>query len=183
MEFQATSIPGLIIIRPKRFADNRGYFMETYRKADFNAHIGDVEFVQDNESQSVRGVLRGLHLQTGNHAQAKLVRVTKGEVFDVAVDLRKGSPTYGQWHGERLSDLNGKIMFIPRGFAHGFLVMTDSAQFVYKTDNYYAPEAEKTIRYDDPQLHIEWPQLDIPYIVSERDTGKAISFAEFTDSL
>lgn len=179
MEFIATSIPGLMLIQPKRHSDSRGYFMETYRKNLFDSNLGKIEFLQDNESLSTKGVLRGLHLQRGENAQAKLVRVAEGEIFDVAVDLRSGSSTFGKWFGTRLSSDNGLMMFIPRGFAHGFLVLSQYARFIYKTDNYYRPEAETTITYDDADIGIRWPGDTNDYIISERDRNSAITLAQF----
>lgn len=144
------------MIEPVCFGDARGYFMETWKREEFERHVGHVDFVQDNESQSSRGVLRGLHFQCGEYSQAKLVRVSRGEVLDVAVDLRGRSVTYGQHVAVRLSADNGRQLFIPRGFAHGFLVLSDTAQFQYKVDNIYAPQAEATLRFDDPALKIDW---------------------------
>lgn len=178
MEFIKTAIPDVWILSPKVFEDPRGYFMETWREEDFNKNIGyDVRFVQDNQSLSSRGVLRGLHYQKGNLSQAKLVRVLQGAVVDVAVDLRKDSPTYGQHVMVELSEENKRQLFIPRGFAHGFQVLSDKAVFTYKVDNRYAPEAECSIRYDDPQLNIEWP-INVPgeVILSEKDLAHAVSF-------
>lgn len=179
MEFLTTPIKDLIVMKPKRFEDSRGYFMETYRKDLLTPYVGDVAFVQDNESRSVRGVLRGLHLQTGEHAQAKLIRVTTGTVFDVAVDLRANSKTFGQWYGIELSEDNALMMFVPRGFAHGFIVLSDIAKFNYKVDNYYAPQSEITIAYNDPELNIAWPDAGINNILSRRDSEHAISFDDF----
>lgn len=170
MEFIPTKIPGVCLIRPKRFGDSRGYFMETFRQDLFDSAIGPVCFVQDNESLSTRGVLRGLHFQRGDKSQAKLVRVSEGAVFDVAVDLRRSSPTFGQWLGEELSDENGLQMFIPRGFAHGFLVLSEKARFQYKVDNVYCPEAEASIRYDDPTIAVEWPLEGLSPVLSPKDT-------------
>ena len=151
-----TSIDGVYVIEPTVFGDNRGYFMETYSKADF-AEIGITnEFVQDNQSKSKKGVLRGLHFQKEN-TQAKLVRCIKGEVFDVAVDLRPGSKTYGKWEGVILSAENKKQFFIPRGFAHGFLVLSDEAEFVYKVDDYYHPNDEAGVLWNDPEIGVAWP--------------------------
>ena len=157
MEFKELDIKGVWLIEPKRFGDARGYFCETFKLSEFESHIGKVEFVQDNESLSTRGVLRGLHFQRGEWSQAKLVRVSQGRVLDVAVDLRGGSPTYGQHVAVELSRDNGRQMFIPRGFAHGFVVLSDEAQFQYKVDNVYAPHSEATLRFDDPALGIDWP--------------------------
>lgn len=156
MKFTRLPIEGVWMIEPVRFGDARGYFMETWKREEFERHVGHVDFVQDNESQSSRGVLRGLHFQRGEYSQAKLVRVSRGEVLDVAVDLRGGSVTYGQHVAVRLSADNGRQLFIPRGFAHGFLVLSDTAQFQYKVDNIYAPQTEATLRFDDPALKIDW---------------------------
>lgn len=171
MKFTETEIKGVWIVEPERFGDSRGWFMETFRLADFRRATGlnDIEFVQDNESMSTRGVLRGLHFQRGSHSQAKLVRVSVGSVIDVAVDLRAGSPTYGHHIIAELSDANGRQMFIPRGFAHGFLVISPEARFEYKVDNYYSPGEEGSIRWNDPTLAIPWPLKDIEPILSEKD--------------
>lgn len=178
MEYIATEIPDVWILNPKVFADARGYFMETWREADFNAHIGhDVHFVQDNQSFSSRGVLRGLHYQQGEFSQAKLVRVLAGTVVDVAVDLRKDSPTFGKHVMVELSAENKKQLFIPRGFAHGFQVISEQALFTYKVDNIYAPQAERSIRYNDPMLNIAWPITDESLVqLSEKDLAHAVSF-------
>lgn len=178
MEYIATEIPDVWILNPKVFADARGYFMETWREADFNAHIGhDVHFVQDNQSFSSRGVLRGLHYQQGAFSQAKLVRVLAGTVVDVAVDLRKDSPTFGKHVMVELSAENKKQLFIPRGFAHGFQVISEQALFTYKVDNIYAPQAERSIRYNDPTLNIAWPITDESLVqLSEKDLAHAVSF-------
>ena len=180
MEYIATEIPDVWILNPKVFADARGYFMETWREADFNAHIGhDVHFVQDNQSFSSRGVLRGLHYQKGEFSQAKLVRVLAGTVVDVAVDLRKDSPTFGKHVMVELSAENKKQLFIPRGFAHGFQVISEQALFTYKVDNIYAPQAERSIRYNDPTLGIAWPITDESQVqLSEKDLAHAVSFAD-----
>lgn len=169
MEFIKTDIDGVVIVKPRRFGDHRGYFMETYNAADFDPVIGPVRFVQDNESASTRGVLRGLHLQRGEASQAKLVRVSQGRVFDVAVDVRPGSTTFGRWVGVELSGENGLELFIPRGFAHGFVVLSDFARFAYKVDNRYAPETEVSIRFDDPAIGIEWPDPGCGFILSAKD--------------
>ncbi len=178
MEYIATEIPDVWILNPKVFADARGYFMETWREADFNAHIGhDVHFVQDNQSFSSRGVLRGLHYQQGEFSQAKLVRVLAGTVVDVAVDLRKDSPTFGKHVMVELSVENKRQLFIPRGFAHGFQVISEQALFTYKVDNIYAPQAERSIRYNDPTLNIAWPITDESLVqLSEKDLAHAVSF-------
>lgn len=157
--FTTTAIEGVVIVDAKRFGDRRGYFMETYKRPDFVAGGIDCEFVQDNQSSSTRGVLRGLHYQI-EHPQAKLVRVTKGSVFDVCVDLREGSPTWGHWEGVVLSAENARQLFIPRGFAHGFLVLSDEAEFCYKCDDVYHPNDEGGLMWNDPAIGIEWPPLE-----------------------
>lgn len=167
-EFQQTKIPGVVIIQPQVFGDSRGYFMECYRRADFAAAGINKEFVQDNESSSTKGVLRGLHFQK-NHTQGKLVRVTHGEVFDVAVDVRLGSETYGQWVGVTLSAEKKNMFYIPEGFAHGFLVLSDTAEFVYKCTDVYDPTSEGGIPWNDEVIGVEWPKLDVPYKTSEKD--------------
>lgn len=165
--FVKTEIEGVFIIEPKVFGDNRGYFMETYNEKDFvNAGL-NYKFVQDNQSKSKKGVLRGLHFQK-NYPQAKLVRVLEGEVFDVAVDLRKNSATYGKWVGVVLSEENKKQFMIPRGFAHGFVVLSESATFAYKCDEFYHPEDEGGIMYNDPNLGIVWP-YNGEVLLSEKD--------------
>ena len=166
--FTDTSIDGLKIIDVKTYGDERGYFMETYKQSDFAAGGIDAVFVQDNQSSSKRGVLRGLHFQI-RYPQAKLVRVIAGKVFDVAVDLRKGSATYGKWEGVMLSAENRRQLFIPRGFAHGFLVLTDSAEFFYKCDGVYRPEDEAGLLWSDPEINISWPVIDCGYVLSEKD--------------
>ena len=165
--FNETKIKGLYIIDVKTYGDNRGYFMETYKKSDFEAAGLNYNFVQDNQSSSKKGVLRGLHFQK-QHPQAKLVRVLSGEVFDVAVDLRKGSETYGQWVGATLSAENHRQFLIPRGFAHGFLVTSDYAEFSYKCDDEYHPGDEGGIAYDDPDIAVAWPDVG-ELILSEKD--------------
>lgn len=167
MEFEKTKIEGVLIIKPKVFGDNRGFFMETYNENDFKAQGLNYVFVQDNHSKSTKGVLRGLHFQK-KHPQTKLVRVIRGEVFDVAVDLRKGSKTYGKWVGEVLSEDNKKMLLIPKGFAHGFVVLSDEAEFVYKCDDVYHPEDEGGIAYNDPEIGIDWPIKD-NLLLSEKD--------------
>jgi len=165
--FQPTGLPGVVIIEPTVFEDGRGFFMETWKKSDF-ASIGiDAEFVQENQSRSLAGTLRGLHLQRPPKAQGKLVRVVEGEIFDVAADIRHGSPTYGRWVGARLSGANRHSMFIPAGLAHGFCVLSEEAQVIYKTTDEYAPELEWGARWDDPLLAIPWPCSE-PRL-SERD--------------
>ena len=169
MNFIETEIKGVWIVEPKRFGDARGYFMESFKLEEFRKHIGDITFVQDNESMSTRGVLRGLHFQKGEFSQAKLVRVSRGAVLDVAVDLRGGSPTYGKYVAVELSQDNARQLFIPRGMAHGFLVLSDEAQFQYKVDNPYCPEAERSIRYDSPALGIAWPTEGLSLNLSPKD--------------
>ena len=157
MDYIKTEIDGVWIIQPKVFNDARGYFFEAWKKEEFEQHVGRVDFIQDNESKSSYGVLRGLHYQKGDFSQAKLVRVIKGRVVDVAVDIRRNSPTFGKHVIVELSDENKRQFFIPRGFAHGFLVLSDEAVFTYKVDNPYAPQSEASIRFDDPDLAIQWP--------------------------
>ena len=170
MKFTQLDIPGLWLIEPVRYGDSRGYFSEVFKLEEFREATGtDILFIQDNESVSSRGVLRGLHMQSDEFAQAKLVRVSQGAVFDVAVDLRPGSPTRGRWVGVELSQENGRQLFIPRGFAHGFLVLSDEAVFTYKVDNVYAPESEASIRFDDPELAIQWPIDMSEVLTSDKD--------------
>lgn len=158
MQIIDTKIPAVKIIEPKVFGDERGFFFESFNQQQFEAAIGyPVNFVQDNHSKSSKGVLRGLHYQLAPHAQGKLVRCVVGEVFDVAVDIRKSSPTFGQWVGVHLSAENKRQLWIPEGFAHGFVTLSDTAEFLYKTTDYYAPQSERAIRWDDPQVGIEWP--------------------------
>ncbi len=166
--FHKTHIEGVFLIEPSVFGDERGYFMETYHELEFRQAGIASAFVQDNQSKSRKGVLRGLHFQK-QHPQAKLVRVISGEVFDVAVDLRAGSATYGQWVGETLSAENKKQLFIPKGFAHGFLVLSDAAEFTYKCDEFYHPEDEGGIRWDDPSIGVRWPAVDGGVLLSEKD--------------
>jgi dTDP-4-dehydrorhamnose 3,5-epimerase len=167
--FIETKIRDLYIIEPNVFGDHRGYFMETYNRNDFVQAGLTMEFVQDNESKSKKGVLRGLHFQT-KHTQGKLVRVTKGQVYDVAVDLRKGSPTFGNWEGVMLSDENKRMFYVPEGFAHGFLVISDEAVFNYKCTNYYAPEYDSGLIWSDPDVAIEWPMQEIGEVfLSDKD--------------
>lgn len=166
--FMETKIPGVVIIQPQVFGDERGYFMETFKKTDYSAAGIDKEFVQDNESSSTKGVLRGLHFQK-DHTQGKLVRVTRGEVFDVAVDVRPGSETYGQWVGVTLSSAKKNMLYIPEGFAHGFLVLSDTAEFVYKCTDVYDPKSEGGIPWNDPDIAVEWPKLDCEYKTSAKD--------------
>lgn len=170
MTVTETGLKDCVIIEPKVFGDKRGYFLETFNANTFKELTGlNVEFVQDNESFSSRGVLRGLHYQTGEHAQAKLVRVVKGEVLDVAVDLRKDSPTYGQHVTVNLSEDNKKQLFVPRGFAHGFVVLSETAIFAYKCDNLYHKESEGGVIYNDESLNINWQIAENEMIISEKD--------------
>ena len=169
MEYIKTEIEGVFIIEPKVFNDARGYFMEAWKQQEFNEHIGKVDFIQDNESKSSFGVLRGLHYQKGELSQAKLVRVIKGKVLDVAVDIRKSSPTFGKHVMVELSEENKRQFFIPRGFAHGFLVLSEEAIFTYKVDNPYAPQAETGIRWNDPDVGINWPIDPAQVLTSEKD--------------
>jgi len=179
MEFIEQAIQGVWVIEPKRFGDKRGYFSEVFKQAEFDTHVGRVDFVQDNESLSSKGVLRGLHFQRGECSQAKLVRVSQGTVLDVVVDLRHGSPTRGQHLAVELSADTGRQLFIPRGFAHGFVVLSDIAQFQYKVDNLYAPHSEATLRYDDPALGIDWRIDRADMLLSEKDL-KGHSLDEMT---
>ena len=169
MDYKETIIQGVFIIEPKVFKDSRGYFFEAWKQQEFNEKVGEVNFIQDNESKSSFGVLRGLHYQKGEFAQAKLVRVIKGTVLDVAVDIRRNSPTFGKHVMVELSEENKRQLFIPRGLAHGFLVMSDEAIFTYKVDNVYAPQAEAGIRWNDPELAIEWPIDPQKVSTSEKD--------------
>ena len=177
MNYIETEIQGVYVLEPRVFQDARGYFMETWNQADFDKHIGKVTFIQDNESKSSYGVLRGLHYQKGEFSQAKLVRVIKGRVLDVAVDIRKSSPTFGKYVLAELSEENKRQLFIPRGFAHGFLVLSDEAVFTYKVDNVYAPQAEAGIKWNDEDIAIEWPIAPKDLILSEKDT-RALSLKE-----
>ena len=174
MKYLATKIPGVFIVEPRVFNDERGYFMEAWKEAEFNEHVGCVKFIQDNESKSSYGVLRGLHYQKGAYSQAKLVRVIKGRVLDVAVDIRRSSPTFGQHVMVELSEDNKRQFFIPRGFAHGFLVLSDEAIFTYKVDNPYAPQQEAGIRWNDPDLAIEWPIDPAAVQTSEKDLKQSL---------
>lgn len=175
MNYIQTEVDGVWLIEPKVFEDARGYFMETFKEEEFHRHVGNVHFVQDNESKSSYGVLRGLHYQKGAFSQAKLVRVLKGKVLDVAVDLRRSSPTFGKYVSVELSDENKRQFFIPRGFAHGFLVLSEEAIFTYKVDNVYAPQEEASVRFDDKTIGIDWPMPTDHLILSEKDR-KAVSF-------
>ena len=181
LNVETCEIEGLKVITPQVFGDDRGYFMETYSKRDFEKIGIPYEFVQDNQSASKKGVLRGLHFQN-NYPQDKLVRAIKGEVFDVAVDLRKGSKTFGKWFGVVLSAENKKQFFVPKGFAHGFMVMSDYAEFAYKCTDFYHPEDEGGIMYNDPDVGVEWPfENESELILSEKDTKRG-SFADYKKS-
>lgn len=181
MRVETTKIAGLLILHPRVFGDERGWFMESFNQQAFNDATGtSYQFVQDNHSKSSRGVLRGLHYQLPPKAQGKLVRVVQGTVWDVAVDIRKGSPTFGQWVGEELSADNHKQLWIPPGFAHGFITLSDTAEFLYKTTDYYSPEHERCIVWDDVDLGIGWKKALTPPILSEKDSkGVNFSMAEY----
>ncbi|MEO5676582.1 MAG: dTDP-4-dehydrorhamnose 3,5-epimerase [Usitatibacter sp.] len=173
-----TAIPEVLVIEPKVFGDARGFFFESWNQGAFDRAVGrEVRFVQDNHSASGRGVLRGLHYQV-QHAQGKLVRVVAGEVFDVAVDLRRASPTFGRWVGERLSADNRRMMWVPEGFAHGFLVLSESAEFLYKTTDYYAPEHERTLLWNDAAVGIDWPLEAAPLLKPKDAAGTPIERAD-----
>ena len=171
MRFLPTTLRDVVLVEPRVHGDERGFFMETWHRERFAQAGIDCQFVQDNHSRSVRGTLRGLHFQL-NHVQGKLVRVTSGEVFDVAVDVRRSSPTFGHWEGVRLSAANRRSLWVPPGFAHGFLVLSDVADFVYKCTDYYDPESERAIRWDDPAIGIDWPlEPGTMPILSARDAA------------
>ena len=182
MRVGPTGIPGVLAIEPRVHRDARGFFLETFNRKAFETALGrSLEFVQDNHSSSARGVLRGVHYQLP-HPQAKLVRVVRGEVFDVAVDLRRASPTFGRWIGERLSADNQRQLWIPEGFGHGYLVLSDQAEFLYKTTDYWHPESERCIRWDDTHLAIDWPLDGAAPIVSAKDAaGKSLDDALLFD--
>ena len=178
MKATPLAIPDVILLEPKVFGDERGFFFESFNQAKFEAAIGrHVAFVQDNHSRSAKNVLRGLHYQIGQ-PQGKLVRVVQGEVFDVAVDIRKSSPTFGQWVGEILSAENNHQMWVPEGFAHGFVVLSETAEFLYKTTDYYAPEHERCIAWNDPAIAIQWPHVGVPALSAKDQQGKALADAE-----
>jgi len=182
MPFIETPIAGLTVFQPKVFEDDRGYFFESFNEKAFKEAGVDANFVQDNQSKSSFGVLRGLHYQAGEYAQAKLVRVLSGKVLDVAVDIRNDSPTYGQKYSIILSEENKTQLFVPRGFAHGFVVLSESAVFYYKVDNFYNKESEGAIRFNDPKLNIDWQIDDKQAVLSEKD-GKAPLFGDHKNSL
>lgn len=178
MRIVATAIPDVLLLEPKVFGDERGFFFESYHQKTFEQAVGaPIQFVQDNHSRSAQGVLRGLHYQI-RQPQGKLVRVVAGEVFDVAVDIRKSSPTFGRWVGERLSAENKRQMWVPPGFAHGFLVLSEYAEFLYKTTDYYAPEHERSIRWNDVTLGIAWPLGGEPRLSAKDQAGAALADAE-----
>ena len=166
-----TEILGVVIIEPKLFGDERGYFMETWSQKDFDEQVRPIKFVQDNESKSCYGVLRGLHFQLPPKAQAKLVRCIEGEIFDVAVDIRKNSPTYSKWVGEKLSAENKRMLFIPEGFAHGFVVLSETAQLLYKASNEYSKELDRGILWNDPQIAVNWG-INFEPVLSEKDKNQ-----------
>jgi dTDP-4-dehydrorhamnose 3,5-epimerase len=169
MNFIKTDIEDVIVIEPKVFGDSRGYFLESFNQNEFEKHIGKVTFIQDNESKSSKGVLRGLHFQKPPFSQSKLIRCVEGSVIDVAVDIRKGSPTYGNHVAVELSGENKKQLFVPKGFAHGFAVLSDSAIIAYKVDNAYAPEYDSGLLWNDPKLNIDWKLLESEVKLSEKD--------------
>lgn len=170
MKVTRTAIPDVMVIEPKVFGDARGFFYESFNQQVFNEATGtNFEFVQDNHSRSSKGVLRGLHYQLPPHAQGKLVRVVRGAVWDVAVDIRKDSPTFGQWVAQELTEYSHKQLWIPPGFAHGFVVLSDTADFLYKTTNYYAPQSDRGIAWNDPDLGIQWPDLGMEFVLSDKD--------------
>lgn len=176
-----TGLPGVLILQPRVFGDERGFFMESFNQRDFAAATGlDVPFVQDNHSKSGRGVLRGLHYQI-RHPQGKLVRVVSGEVFDVAVDMRRSSATFGRWEGLLLSAANQRQLWIPPGFAHGFVVTSESAEFLYKTTDYYHPEHERSLLWNDPQVGVDWPIDFAPQLAAKDAAGSAFAAAETFD--
>ncbi len=179
MKIKTLNIPDVLLIEPDVFEDARGFFMETFRENEFRESVADYRFLQDNHSKSSQGILRGLHYQI-KQAQGKLVRVTAGEVFDVAVDLRKDSPDFGKWTGATLSSENKLQLWVPPGFAHGFYVLSDKAEFIYKCTDYYAPEHERSIKWNDPDLAIDWPIISgtKPILSSKDEAGVSFNFAE-----
>jgi dTDP-4-dehydrorhamnose 3,5-epimerase len=183
MKITPTSLPEVLIIEPRVFGDARGFFTESWNEQVFDQAVGHaVRFVQDNHSRSVRGVLRGMHFQLPPHTQGKLVRVVNGAVFDVAVDMRRSSPNFGRWDGIELSAENHRQLWVPPGFAHGFLVLSETADFLYKTTDYYAPQAEGCLRWDDPEVGIDWPDTGVAPMLADKDAkapllAQASSFA------
>ncbi len=180
MKITPTAIPGVLILEPKVFGDARGFFLESFNQRVFDEAVGrHVEFVQDNQSHSAKGVLRGMHYQLPPHGQGKLVRVLQGRVFDVAVDIRRGSPTFGQWVGVELSGENHRQLWVPEGMAHGFLVLSETADFFYKVTNFYAPASERCIRWDDPSIGIRWPlEGQAPQLAPKDAAGASLANAE-----
>ena len=182
MKVIPTEIEGVVLLEPEVFGDARGYFFESYSEQSFDRLVRPVRFVQDNESMSKYGVLRGLHFQRGAHAQSKLVRVVRGRVLDVAVDIRRGSPTFGRWVGVELTAENQRQLWVPAGLAHGFVVLSESADFLYKTTDYYAPEHERCIAWDDPAIGIDWPLavhgIEAPLLSDKDRRGLPLSEAE-----
>lgn len=179
MKYIKTNIPDVVLIKPTIFGDHRGFFMETWHQSAFQENVSDVDFVQDNHSKSSQGILRGLHYQIQN-PQGKLVRVVHGNVFDVAVDMRQSSPTFGQWVGVELSAENHHMLWVPPGFAHGFYVTSESAEFVYKCTDYYYPEYERSLHWNDSSLNIKWPLLDTNPSLSDKDrVGSSFSNADY----
>lgn len=179
MNYKKLAIPEVVLFEPRVFGDDRGFFFESFNQKIFKDATGlDREFVQDNHSKSSYGVLRGLHYQLAPMAQGKLVRVTQGEVFDVAVDIRKGSPTFGQWVGAILSAENKNQLWVPEGFAHGFITLSESAEFLYKTTNFYSPEHERSIAWNDPEIGVEWPKTDKVLLSAKDEVGVLLKDAE-----
>lgn len=180
MQATRLSIPDVVLIEPKVFGDTRGFFFESFNQRAFNEATGtNHQFVQDNHSRSSKGVLRGLHYQLGPKTQGKLVRVVRGAVFDVAVDIRRSSPTFGRWVGVELSEDNHKQLWVPPGFAHGFLTLSESAEFLYKTTDYYSPEHERSMAWNDPTIAVDWPSLDVGPTLSAKDQeGQSLLAAE-----
>ena len=176
MEYQKLAIPDVVLLTPKVFGDERGFFMETFRQSEFEQHCGNYQFVQDNHSSSTKGILRGLHYQH-QKPQGKLVRVVKGEVFDVAVDMRENSPTFGQWVGKYLSEDNKRMLWVPPGFAHGFLVTSETAEFVYKCTDYYNPGDEYSLLWNDKTVGIDWPEVNVSISLSAKDK-EGLSFEQ-----
>ncbi|MDH3999563.1 MAG: dTDP-4-dehydrorhamnose 3,5-epimerase [Desulfuromonadales bacterium] len=182
MKVIETPLPGVLLIEPAVFGDERGFFMESFNQRVWREQTGvDADFVQDNHSRSSKGVLRGLHYQLPPAAQGKLVRCTFGEVYDVAVDIRRSSPSFGQWFGANLSAENKRQMWLPKGFAHGFMVLSEFAEFLYKTTDYYAPQCDRAIRWDDPELGITWPVAVAPVLSDKDATAPSFATAEYFD--